>query len=51
MADQAQRAQVVEIALAAAFGHGNHVIGVTQALSVDSFQAPAREQALAMSTP
>jgi len=47
MAFQAERTQIVDVALAAAFDHGNDVIGVPQALSRPGFQAPIGKRPLA----
>jgi hypothetical protein len=44
MADQAQRAKILEVALAAAFDHRHNMICVPQRLPRDSFETPLREK-------
>ena len=44
VAQQAQRAQVVKVALSSAFHHGQDVIGIPQRLPVEPFKSPSGEK-------
>ncbi len=44
MAYEAQGADVLKVALAAALGHGQYVVRVPQCFTIDALQAPALQQ-------
>lgn len=48
MAEQAQRAEVLQIAFASALYHGNNMIRVPKGSTADPLEPPTREQLLSM---
>ena len=44
MANEAESAQIFEVAFAAAFDHGQDVIGIPEAFPGDGFESPTDEE-------
>lgn len=51
MASQTQRTHIGEVAFSSAFGYGNHVIGVPEALPRKARQSPPGEEFVTLLTP